>query len=90
MVRVEELYPLPNAELREEFGGIYDVYAAYRTAEDHGRIGLFGSEKKPRLSVLQIVEKITLEWQLTPSVREKFANFDAYRKHRWSQEMAGR
>jgi hypothetical protein len=79
-----------SPEIREEFGDNYEVYAAYRTAEDEGRIALFGREKKPRLTVLQTIEKITLEWQLTPSVRDKFSSFEAYRKHRWTEEMAGR
>ena len=79
-----------SPEIREEFGNNFEPYEAYRTAEDKGLIGLFKSEKKPRLSVLQTIEKITLEWQTNPYLRDKWPGFDAYRKHRWEQEMAGR
>ena len=78
-----------SPEIREEFDGNFDPYAAYRAAEDKGLIGLFGS-KKPRLMILQTVEKIQLEWQLNPYLRDKWPGFDAYRKHRWEQVMAGR
>lgn len=78
-----------SPEIREEFANNFEPYAAYRAAEAQGRIGFFGT-KKPRLTILQTVEKISLEWQLNPYLRDKWPGFDAYRKHRWSEEMAGR
>lgn len=77
-----------SPDIREEFGGNFEPYAAYRLAEDRGLIG-GSTHAKRRLSVLQVVEKINLEWQLTPTLRERFSSFDSFRKHRW-QELNGR
>jgi hypothetical protein len=74
-----------SKEIQKEFGGNYESYAAYRKAEDAGQIGLNPSTKR-RLSTLQTLEKISLEWQLTPSLREKFSDFDTYRAARWHEE----
>jgi hypothetical protein len=90
-VKATELYKQEwqaSKETQDEFGGNYESYAAYRKAEDAGQIGLNPSTKR-RPSTLQTLEKISLEWQLTPSLRENFSDFDAYRRHRW-QELNGR
>jgi hypothetical protein len=87
-----ELYKQEWSEfkvIREEFAGHFDRYAAFRFGEDSGRI-FVSTERKPRLSILQLAEKTKLEFELTPSLRERFGNLDDYRKHRWSEEMAGR
>ncbi len=75
--------------IREEFAGHFDRYAAFRDGEDHGRIAV-STERKPRLSVLQLAEKTRLEFELTPSLRERFSNLDAYRSHCWSQVFGSR
>ena len=78
-----------SPEIRAEFVNNFEIYAAYRLAEDQGRIG-FSKPEKRRLTTLQVVEKIKLQWETNPYLRDKWPTFDAYRKHRWEQEMAGR
>ena len=74
--------------IREEFAGHFDRYAAFRAGEDNGRI-VVSTERKPRLSILQLAERTKLEFELTPALRERFGSLDAYRSHRWSEEMSG-
>ena len=78
-----------SPEIQEEFGQNFETYSAYRRGEDQGLISP-GKRGKHWLSTLQLLEKIKLEWDVQHSVRNQFATFDAYRKHRWSEEMAGR
>jgi hypothetical protein len=78
-----------SPEIREEFGGDFGVYSAYRLGEDQGLISP-GKRGKHRLSTLQLLEKIKLEWEVQHSVRSQFGTFDSYRRHRWAEEMAGR
>jgi hypothetical protein len=78
-----------SPEIREEFGGDFEVYSAYRLGEDHGLISP-GKRGKHPLSTLQLLEKITLEWDVNYSVRQRFGNFDAFRAARWKEEMSGR
>ncbi len=75
--------------IRKEFGGNYEPYAAFRAGEDNGNI-VVSTERKLRLSILQLAEKTKLEFELTPSLRERFGNLDAYRSHCWSQEFGRR
>ena len=75
--------------IRTEFAGHFDRYAAFRAGEDTGSI-VVSTERKPRLSILQLAEKTKLEFELTPSLRDRFGSLDGYRSHVWSQEMAGR
>jgi hypothetical protein len=75
--------------IREEFAGHFDRYAAFRAGEDSGSIAV-SVERQPRLSVLQLAEKTKLQFEVTPSLRERFASLDAYRSHCWKEEMAGR
>src|SRR5688500_4786387 len=78
-----------SPEIREEFGRDFGVYSAYRLGEDQGLIS-HGKRGKHRLSTLQLLEQIKLEWDVHHSARSRFGTFDAYRKHRWAAEMAGR
>jgi hypothetical protein len=75
--------------IREEFASHFDRYAAFRAGEDSGSIAV-PTERRPRLSILQLAEKTRLEFELTPALRDRFSNLDAYRSHRWVEEMAGR
>ena len=75
--------------IRTEFAGHFDRYAAFRAGEDSGSI-VVSTESKPRLSILKLAEKTQLEWELTPSVRERFGSLDAYRSHCWSREFRSR
>jgi hypothetical protein len=72
--------------IREEFAGHFDRYVAFRTGEDNGSI-VVSTECRPRMSLLQLAEKTKLEFELTPSVRARFGSLDAYRSHRWSEEI---
>jgi hypothetical protein len=74
--------------IREEFAGHFDRYAAFRAGEDSGRI--FVATERRRLSILQLAEKTKLQFEVTPSLRERFGSLDAYRSHCWKEEMAGR
>ncbi len=78
-----------SPEIRIEFGGNYEPYAAFRKAEDQGLIGGTPS-KKHRLSTLQIIEMIKLQYETDPYLRDRWRSFDAFRKHRWAEEMVGR
>ena len=75
--------------IREEFAGHFDRYAAFRAGEDSGSIAV-SVERRPRLSLLQLAEKTKLEFELTPSLRERFASLDTYRTHCWMQEFGHR
>jgi hypothetical protein len=78
-----------SPEIREEFGNNFEIYSAYRLAEDRGLIG-FSKPEKRRLTTLQTIEKIQLQWSTNPYLRDKWPNFDAFRAARWKEEMAGR
>ena len=74
--------------IREEFAGHFDRYAAFRDGEDNGNIKTPAEGKT--VSIVRLAEKTKLEYELTPSLRERFASLDAYRTYCWTREFGHR
>jgi hypothetical protein len=77
-----------SADIQAEVGGNYDVYRAFRNAQDNG---LLPSDQRPRrrLTLAQVLEHVTLTWQTDHERRQRHASLEAYRPKRVFEHVLG-
>jgi hypothetical protein len=84
----EKIYKIEwdaSREIREEFGGTYEVYKAFRAAQDKGQLP--SDRPRRRFTLAQLQEHIKLSWDVKHDLRQRFANFEAYRSRRFFDEI---
>ena len=75
-----------SVEIRQEFGGNWDAYKAYRDAVDRGLVPDRLAEGRP---LAQLEEHIRLSWDTNYELRHRFANFEMYRSRRVFEAVLG-
>ena len=78
-----------SADIRAEFGGDgnFEIYKAYRASQDKGQLP--SDRPKRRFTLAKLEEHIRLSWDVKHDVRQRFANFEAYRSRRYFDEILG-
>ena len=76
-----------SADIRAEFGDNYEAYVGFRHAQDKGQLP--SDRPKRRFTLGQLEEHIKLSWDVKHDLRQRFANFDAYKSRRYFEEILG-
>jgi hypothetical protein len=76
-----------SADIRAEFGDNYEAYTGFRIAQDKGLLP--SDPLRRRFTLAQLEEHIRLSWDTNHDLRQRFANFDAYRSRRYFEEVLG-
>jgi hypothetical protein len=78
-----------SSDIRAEFGGDgnFEIYKAYRESQDKGRLP--SDRVRRRFTLRQLQQHVQLSWDCSHDLRQRFANFEAYRSRRFFDEILG-